>query len=128
MPTDDRGDGALVRLGLRFTNWAERWFPDAYVFVALGVEPQDVIPGQAESADGCLTIDAGVWPMPVVAARTRGRGQSAIHHGAHHLLSTSRGQTGILVGVHSVPRESLRFGNISVPGSDRMDNVLKVHS
>ncbi len=37
MPTDDRGDGTLVRLGLRFTNWAERWFPDAYVFVALGV-------------------------------------------------------------------------------------------
>jgi short-chain fatty acids transporter len=37
LPTDDRGDGTLVRLGLRFTNWAERWFPDAYVFVALGV-------------------------------------------------------------------------------------------
>jgi short-chain fatty acids transporter len=37
MPADDRGDGTLVRLGLRFTNWAERWFPDAYVFVALGV-------------------------------------------------------------------------------------------
>ena len=37
MPTEDRDDGALVRLGLRFTNWAERWFPDAYVFVALGV-------------------------------------------------------------------------------------------
>ena len=36
-PTDDRGDGTLVRIGLRFTNWAERWFPDAYVFVALGV-------------------------------------------------------------------------------------------
>jgi hypothetical protein len=25
------------------------------------------------------------------------------------------------------PRESLRFGNVSVPGSDRMDNLLKVH-
>src|ERR1700687_4999325 len=37
MPTDDGGEGALARLGLRFTNWAERWFPDAYVFVALGV-------------------------------------------------------------------------------------------
>jgi short-chain fatty acids transporter len=31
------GETALARLGLRFTDWAERWFPDAYVFVALGV-------------------------------------------------------------------------------------------
>jgi short-chain fatty acids transporter len=37
MPADDRGEGTLARLGLRFTNWAERWFPDAYVFVALAV-------------------------------------------------------------------------------------------
>ena len=37
MPGDDRGEGILARLGLRFTNWAERWFPDAYVFVALAV-------------------------------------------------------------------------------------------
>jgi short-chain fatty acids transporter len=37
MPTDDAGEGILARLGLRFTNWAERWFPDAYVFVCLAV-------------------------------------------------------------------------------------------
>jgi short-chain fatty acids transporter len=36
MPADD-SEGVLARLGLRFTNWAERWFPDAYVFVALAV-------------------------------------------------------------------------------------------
>ena len=36
-PADDSGEGVLARLGLRFTNWAERWFPDAYVFVALAV-------------------------------------------------------------------------------------------
>src|SRR6266478_714435 len=37
-PVDDGpGESALARLGLRFTNWAERWFPDAYVFVALAV-------------------------------------------------------------------------------------------
>ena len=35
-PAGER-DGFLARLGLRFTNWAERWFPDAYVFVALAV-------------------------------------------------------------------------------------------
>jgi hypothetical protein len=45
-----------------------------------------------------------------------------------HLFSTFRGQAGILVGVHSVLRESLRFGNISVPRSDRVGNLLKLHS
>jgi len=29
------GPGLLSRLGLRFTAWAERWFPDAYVFAAI---------------------------------------------------------------------------------------------
>ena len=37
VPGDDRSEGILARLGLRFTNWAERWFPDAYVFVVLAV-------------------------------------------------------------------------------------------
>src|SRR5215472_7377719 len=36
-PSQGGGESALARLGLRFTDWAERWFPDAYVFVALGV-------------------------------------------------------------------------------------------
>jgi hypothetical protein len=30
--------------------------------------------------------------------------------------------------VHSVLRESLRFGDISLHRSDRMDNLLKAHS
>jgi hypothetical protein len=33
--------------------------------------------------------------------------QAVIHHGANHKLSTSWGQMGILVRVHSVLRESL---------------------
>jgi short-chain fatty acids transporter len=37
MQADDAGESVLARLGLRFTNWAERWFPDAYVFVCLAV-------------------------------------------------------------------------------------------
>jgi short-chain fatty acids transporter len=36
-PAGDHGESMLARLGLRFTDWAERWFPDAYVFVALAV-------------------------------------------------------------------------------------------
>src|SRR6516165_1783392 len=61
-------------------------------------------------------------------ACSRGFGHAAIRNGTHHFLSTFRGQASILMGVHSVLRESLRFGNISVPGSDRMDNLPKVHS
>src|SRR5215472_5531708 len=34
---------------------------------ALAVEPQDVVPGKTESADGCSTIDSGMWAMPVVS-------------------------------------------------------------
>lgn len=32
-----REDSALARLALRFTEWAEKWFPDAFVFVAIAV-------------------------------------------------------------------------------------------
>jgi short-chain fatty acids transporter len=30
-------DGTLVRLAIAFTAWAERWFPDAFIFVAIAV-------------------------------------------------------------------------------------------
>ena len=37
-PTGDTAtEGALSRLGIRFTAWAEKWFPDAFVFVAIAV-------------------------------------------------------------------------------------------
>ena len=32
-----QGEGALVRLAIAFTIWAERWFPDAFIFVAIAV-------------------------------------------------------------------------------------------
>jgi short-chain fatty acids transporter len=34
-PADE--EGALARAAIRFTAWAERWFPDAFVFVAIAV-------------------------------------------------------------------------------------------
>src|SRR5580704_17935928 len=40
-------------------------FPDH----ALAVEPQQVVPGQTESADGCFTTNAGVRPVPIVAVQ-----------------------------------------------------------
>ena len=30
-------DGVLVRTAIAFTAWAERWFPDAFIFVAIAV-------------------------------------------------------------------------------------------
>jgi len=30
-------DGGLVRIAIAFTAWAERWFPDAFIFVAIAV-------------------------------------------------------------------------------------------
>src|ERR1700730_5926798 len=30
-------EGVLVRIAIGFTTWAERWFPDAFVFVAIAV-------------------------------------------------------------------------------------------
>src|ERR1700745_2853820 len=61
-------------------------------------------------------------------SRSRGFGHAPIHNGTNHFLSTFRGQASILMSVHSVLRESLRFGHISVASSDRMDNLPKVHN
>jgi short-chain fatty acids transporter len=33
----ERTDGLLAQIALRFTAWAERWFPDAFVFAAIAV-------------------------------------------------------------------------------------------
>ena len=63
----------------------------------------------------------------VELTRSRRFGQPATDHVAHHHLSTFGRQRRILVGVHSVLRDSLRFGDISVHGSNRMDNLLKDH-
>ncbi|HEV2545381.1 MAG TPA: TIGR00366 family protein, partial [Methylobacterium sp.] len=36
-PRDRTEERAMARLALRFTDWAEKWFPDAFVFVAIAV-------------------------------------------------------------------------------------------
>ena len=60
-------------------------------------------------------------------ARASGLAQSSFNNTAHHGFSTFRRQRSILVSVHSVPRESLTFGDISLHGRGRVDNLLKVH-
>ena len=38
MPNPEpQGDGKMVRIAIGFTAWAERWFPDAFIFVAIAV-------------------------------------------------------------------------------------------
>jgi short-chain fatty acids transporter len=34
---EPKGDGKMVRIAIGFTAWAERWFPDAFIFVAIAV-------------------------------------------------------------------------------------------
>src|SRR6478736_7448837 len=45
-------DGLLVRIAISFTAWAERWFPDAFVFVAIAV----VIVSLAALLNGASTL------------------------------------------------------------------------
>jgi short-chain fatty acids transporter len=35
IPHATQQEGALARLAIGFTAWAEKWFPDAFVFVAI---------------------------------------------------------------------------------------------
>jgi ribose-phosphate pyrophosphokinase len=42
---------------------------DRNVEIKLGVKPQEVVPGQAETADGWLLFKASMWPVPVVAMK-----------------------------------------------------------
>jgi short-chain fatty acids transporter len=66
-PSGDAGESALARLGLRFSDWAERWFPDAYVFVALGVAVVAVaaLANGASPAAVAKTFGDGFWGLIV---------------------------------------------------------------
>ncbi len=58
-------DGVYIGGHVRPANWRE----NRRDRVRLGVESQDVVTGQAESADGCLCFQATMGPMPVVAVQ-----------------------------------------------------------
>jgi len=40
-------------------------------FLALGVEPQDVVPRKQESGEGRIVADTAVGPMPIVVVKPR---------------------------------------------------------
>jgi len=58
-------DGLMVRIAVGFTSWAERWFPDAFVFVAIAV----VIVAAAAMAAGASPLavsqafGGGFWSL-----------------------------------------------------------------
>src|ERR1700730_12334597 len=64
-PADNSGETVLARLGLAFTNWAERWFPDAYVFVALAVAvvAAAALLNGARPSDVAKSFGEGFWSL-----------------------------------------------------------------
>jgi len=58
-------EGALVRIAIGFTSWAERWFPDAFIFVAIAV----VVVAVASLANGAspaavsVAFGNGFWSL-----------------------------------------------------------------
>ena len=58
-------DGRLARIALRFTEWAERWFPDAFVFVALAVvvAAAAVLAKGAPVASVAKSFGDGFWTL-----------------------------------------------------------------
>ncbi|WP_298356818.1 TIGR00366 family protein [Rhodoblastus sp.] len=64
-PGDAAQQGSLVRLAIGFTAWAERWFPDAFIFVAIAV----VIVAAGAMINGAtpesvsIAFGAGFWSL-----------------------------------------------------------------
>ena len=58
-------EGVLVRIAIGFTSWAERWFPDAFIFVAIAV----VVVAVASLANGAspaavsVAFGNGFWSL-----------------------------------------------------------------
>ena len=49
-------EGAMVRVAIAFTAWAERWFPDAFIFVAIAV----IIVAAGALINGASPLDTSV--------------------------------------------------------------------
>jgi short-chain fatty acids transporter len=99
-PDGDSGEAVLGRIGLRFTDWAERWFPDAYVFVALAV---------AVVAAAALINGAS----PVIVAKSFGEGfwslitftmQMTMIAISGYVVASSRPAAKLIDGLAGLPR------------------------
>lgn len=56
--------GWMARLALRFTAWAEKWFPDAYIFAAIAVvvvAATAMLNGATAPTEVARTFGNGFW-------------------------------------------------------------------
>ena len=60
-----RQEGRLVRIAIAFTAWAEKWFPDAFVFVAIavGIVALGALANGASPAAVSQTFGNGFWSL-----------------------------------------------------------------
>ena len=118
---DLSGEAALARLGLRFTDWAERWFPDAYVFVALAV-----------AVVAAVAMLNGATPMAV--AKSFGDGfwslitftmQMAIIVIGGYVVASSPPVAKLIDGLAALPRTRRRRGGVR-GGAQHADVVAQL--
>src|SRR3974377_227866 len=60
-----QSEGILVRIAIGFTAWAERWFPDAFIFVAIAVVVVAIaaIANGASPAAVSVAFGNGFWSL-----------------------------------------------------------------
>jgi short-chain fatty acids transporter len=94
-------DGVLVRIAIGFTAWAERWFPDAFIFVAIAV----VVVALAALANGA---------SPVAVSRAFG-------DGFWSLITFTMQMAFVAIGGYVVatsgPAERLIYAFAKIPGT-----------
>lgn len=100
-------DGPLARLASRFTAWAERWIPDAYVFallatVVVAVAAFVVLLGKRPPGDAALEVarlwGSGFWDLLGFTL------QMALVIITGAVLATTRPVSHVIVALASVPK------------------------
>src|SRR5258707_2342366 len=97
---EDSGETLLARLGLAFTNWAERWFPDAYVFVALAVAvvAAAALLNGAPAASVAKSFGEGFWSLIAFTM------QMAMVVISGYVVATSPPAARLIEGLAAMPR------------------------
>jgi short-chain fatty acids transporter len=101
VPTADAsGETGLARLALAFTNWAERWFPDAYVFVSLAVAvvAAAALANGASPAAVATSFGDGFWSLITFTM------QMTMIVISGYVVATSPAIAGFIEGLAALPR------------------------
>jgi hypothetical protein len=84
-------------------------------------DPAAATPSARKRSTHLPTVFGVVWSGP------GGHGHAAIHHGANSSALDLSASGWHSCGCPISPQRIAAFGKISVPGPDRIDNLLKVH-